>query len=155
MNIFVLDKNPYKCVVQYPDAHVVKMITESVQMLSTNLRLHKVSVGYKITHENHPCTKWARESFSNMLWLRKLVEAMHKEWQFRYDHKHNHKAYDVFLSLPLAEVFPKIGFTPFVQCMPEKYRHQNIIEAYRRFYIGEKSHLERYTKRQKPTWFGG
>ncbi len=152
MNIFVLDKDPFECVKQYPDQHVVKMITESVQMLSTNLRLHGVEAGYRKTHANHPCTKWARESLSNYKWLRSLVEAMHAEWQYRYDHTKNHKAYDIFLELPMLDI-PDKGLTPFEQCMPEEYRGKDPIDAYRRFYINDKWHIRKYKKRDIPAWF--
>ena len=39
MNIFVLDKNPIKAAQQHCDKHVVKMILESAQMLSTAHRI--------------------------------------------------------------------------------------------------------------------
>ena len=39
MNIFVLDKNPIKAAQQHCDKHVVKMIVESGQMLSTAHRI--------------------------------------------------------------------------------------------------------------------
>ena len=39
MNIFILDKNPIKAAREHCDKHVVKMIVESGQMLSTAHRL--------------------------------------------------------------------------------------------------------------------
>ena len=39
MNVFVLDKDPVKAVVQQCDKHIVKMILESAQMLSTSHRM--------------------------------------------------------------------------------------------------------------------
>ena len=153
MNIFILDHDPTNCVIQYPDQHVVKMITESAQMLSTNLRLNDIEVGYRITHPNHPCTKWARASFSNMLWLSELVEVMHREWQYRYGHTHNHRAFDVYRELPMLDI-PDHGLTPFVQCVEDYCKCDDPIEAYRRFYIYEKWHLrKRYKKRDVPWWY--
>jgi hypothetical protein len=59
MNIFLLDSNIKKCAQYHCDKHVVKMILESAQILSTVLRLNGVDQGYKTTHANHPCTLWA------------------------------------------------------------------------------------------------
>ena len=39
MNIFVLDRDPYKAAEMMCDKHVVKMILESAQMLSTAHRV--------------------------------------------------------------------------------------------------------------------
>ena len=40
MNIFHLDKNPIKCALYHCDKHVVKMILETAQMLSTAYQRH-------------------------------------------------------------------------------------------------------------------
>ena len=62
MNIFYLDKCPYKAAeVQY-NKHVVKMILESAQMLCTAHHHYNNgdNVPYKKAHYNHPSTKWCR-----------------------------------------------------------------------------------------------
>ena len=75
MNIFYLDKNPVVAAQMQCDKHVVKMILESAQMLST---AHRVLDGneyadkkglYKMAHKNHPSTIWARSSLENYVWL--------------------------------------------------------------------------------------
>ena len=48
--------------------------------------------GYAITHKNHPCSKWARESISNWKWLRKLASELNREYKFRFERKNNHKS---------------------------------------------------------------
>lgn len=60
MNIFALHQDPQIAAQMHCDKHVVKMILESAHMLSTIC-----GEGYKPTHQNHPCTKWARSSRSN------------------------------------------------------------------------------------------
>ena len=40
MNIFVINMNPFESAKQLCDAHVIKMILESCQLLSTQDRLH-------------------------------------------------------------------------------------------------------------------
>ena len=101
MNIFILDKNPKKAAEYHCDKHVVKMIVESVQLLSTShwlmlLKKYNKKLSdfkrikdakaflektcssnekppYKMTHVNHPCTKWVCESIENYKWLFKLT----------------------------------------------------------------------------------
>ena len=68
MNIFYVDKDPMIAAQMMCDKHVVKMILESAQLLSTAHRVldgddYADSVGlYKIAHKNHPSTIWTRSS---------------------------------------------------------------------------------------------
>ena len=68
MNIFVLDPSPRIAAQSLCDVHVVKMILESAQLLSTQDRLAGVLHGYAITHENHPC-RICLSNPANYLWL--------------------------------------------------------------------------------------
>lgn len=153
MNIFALHTDTKMAAVFHTDKHVVKMITESVQMLSTAVRLSGIDIGYKRTHVNHPCAIWTRSSLSNYLWLRELVYHLHEEWKYRYDHHKSkiHKAYGIMLTLPIPKI-KDIGLTPFALAMPEKYRCHNTIESYRYFYSNDKRHLHNWKKRSKPEW---
>lgn len=64
MNLFVLDKCPHKSAKLMCDKHVVKMILEVAQMLSTAHRELESNIVtddcllYKKTHLNHPSTIW-------------------------------------------------------------------------------------------------
>ena len=78
MNIFYLDEKPMTAARMHCDKHVVKMILESAQMLST---AHRILDGndyadrrglYKATHKNHPANIWVRESANNYVWLYNL-----------------------------------------------------------------------------------
>ena len=68
MNIFYLDHDPVIAAQMSCDKHVVKMILESAQMLSTSHRVldgdeYANEVGlYKLAHKNHPSTIWVRSS---------------------------------------------------------------------------------------------
>ena len=153
MNIFVLDQNDLtKCAQYHNDKHVVKMILEYAQQLSTAIRLSGKSVGYKATHKNHPCNIWVRESLSNWNWLYNLTQELHKEWQYRFDHDHNHKSWDVVQSLPYPNI-PDIGLTDFAQAMPDDYKSVNAQIAYRRYYKNDKQHLAVWTGRPVPKWY--
>ena len=151
MNIFILDKEVEKCAEYHCDKHVIKMILESAQMLSAVVRLNGHDIGYKLTHKNHPCTIWARESLSNYNWLVRLTRLLNYEYRYRYDKDINHKSYDLVKTLPIPDL-PDIGLTPFAQAMPEQYKNKNAVKAYRDYYINEKSSFLTWTKRKKPKW---
>lgn len=160
MNIFILDNNIKKSVQYYCDKHIVKMLTETCQMLSTVYRLNNESkiipeFIYKITHKNHPCTLWLRKCGENWQYGIKLGQNLYREYQYRYNKPEKHqKAKQILDYLSKKEINLPINvkITPFAQAMPEKYRSKNAIKSYRNYYIGEKQHIFTWTKRNKPIW---
>ena len=68
-------------------------------MLSVALRLNGIDQGYRITHKNHPCTKWTRESLSSWKWLRRLSWELNEEYKFCFERQTNHKSYDLIQGL--------------------------------------------------------
>jgi len=62
----------------------------------------------------------------NYLWTLDLVDAMHEEWKYRYNHppEKQHKSFVVATYLrkyaPTADKFPSTGLTPFDLAMPEE-----------------------------------
>ena len=69
MNIFYLHRDPRVAARYHNDKHVVKMILESAQMLSTAHRELDGNLNetmYRPTHKNHPSTVWVRESSSKL-----------------------------------------------------------------------------------------
>ena len=154
MNIFILDNDQQKCVEYHIDKHVVKMVTEYAQLLSYAVRLSGIDAGYKLSksHSRHPCTLWTCESLTNWLWLKNLTALLNEEWKFRYGHVRDHKAYEVAMQLPYPNLEDN-GLTPFVQCMPEEYRQNNPIEAYREFYRKDKITFASWKLRGEPSWF--
>jgi len=153
MNIFVLDNDLQKCAEYHCDKHTVKMILEYAQILSTNVRIvNDCEAGYKITHRNHPCTIWARQSLSNWLWLKKLSFHLNEEYKYRYGHVRNHKSYDVIESLPTPNI-PDVGLTPFAQAMPDYCKSDNAVDAYRKYYVLEKKNIVNWKKRNVPSWY--
>lgn len=152
MNIFWLDKNPEVNVKYYLDKHVVKMITEYAQLLSTACRLSGVPCGYKVSHIKHPCAIWVRSSLSNWRYLKELSSYLHEEYKYRYGINKTHKAYSVILNLKEPMIIDK-GFTTPPQCMPFTYKGEDYIIAYRNYYIGEKAYIAKWTGREVPSWF--
>ncbi|GHA50230.1 pyrimidine dimer DNA glycosylase/endonuclease V [Photobacterium aphoticum] len=153
MNIFVLDEDIQTCAQAHCDQHVVKMILESVQMLCTALNKKGFETPYKSTHVKHPCVLWVEASYDNFLWLRDLALALNEEYKYRYDKTVDHKSIAVLATIePLT--FPSHGLTPFAQAMPDEYKVEgDPIEAYRRFYLGDKAAFAKWTKRQPPAWY--
>ena len=129
MNIFVLEDCPVKAAEVQCDKHVVKMIVESGQMLSTahrmldgnlevyinangrkarryNLSDWRQQVLYKAVHYHHPCTVWTMESSENYLWHYIHFVALCDEYTHRYGKVH---MTDTKLRYVL-QVIPKLGY---------------------------------------------
>ena len=92
MNIFYLDPRPDMAAEMHCDKHVVKMILEYGQLLST---AHRVLDGddahpdlYKIAHKNHPSTIWTRSSSQHYDWLFRLFRMVNVEYTLRYNKFH-------------------------------------------------------------------
>ena len=167
MNLFILSWNVRECAEFMFDKHVIKIILEAVQMLCTTIQLvdptseiyQQVKV-YKIAHKNHPVTVWMRASLENYMWTLDLVEAMHEEWKYRYNHpaEKKHKSFEVATYLrkyaPTADKFPSIGLTPFALAMPAECKCDDPIESYRKYYQSEaKQKFASWKKRGKPEWY--
>lgn len=152
MNIFYLSNDPSQCAAYHCDKHVVKMILESVQILSTNHQIeHRNENLYKPTHKNHPSTIWARSSKENYQWLLELTQELGAEYTYRYGKTHKSmEKLPILKTTP--EFIPDIPFFQVSQAMPEQYQHPCSIQAYRDYYVGEKLDICQYTKRNRPEW---
>ena len=166
LNIFYLDRDPEIAAQMMCDKHVVKMILESAQMLSTAHRVldgddigrHRVSYAdrnsmYRMTHKNHPSTKWVRASSENYLWVYQHMEALMKEYTYRYG-KH-HKTERLLWSLrKLPDAIPiDVPFTDPPQCMPDVCKGGDTVSAYQTYYILEKSGFAAWKRRGEPLWW--
>jgi hypothetical protein len=153
MNIFVLDRDIEKCARYHADQHVIKMILESAQILCTVVNRGGGVSPYPSTHRNHPCTLWAGYSLSNWLWLSRLSLALNREYRYRFQAPLDHKSALVVRKLNPPGI-EDLGLTEFAQVMPDPYRVPgDPVQAYRRFYIGEKAGFARWTRRKPPPWF--
>jgi len=171
MNIFVLDKDPIKAAQSQCDKHVVKMIVESAQMLSTAHRmldgklvmkpsksgkrmvkyydlyegaddLEAELIYYKAVHHNHPCTVWTRESEENYRWLWEHMHALCNEYTYRYGKIHKSENVMWPLKSPPRNIQSK-GLTPFRLAM--KHQPQCMVsdpvESYRMYYHTKKEYM--------------
>ena len=148
MNIFHLHKDPKTCAEYHCDKHVVKMILETAQMLSTAYR-KKFNDGeelYKTAFPKHPMTIWVGASGDNFFWTIKLLDQLLYQYTLRYKKVHS--------TIKISNLFHgryklwhgwKTEFTQQPQCMPDEYKHEDYITAYKQYYIGEKKRFAKYT----------
>lgn len=137
------------------DQHVVKMATETAQMLSTVCRLHGVNVGYKVSHAKHPCTIWAGTTRENFRWLIQHGYALCDEYTYRYERTHGtRKTIEEVHEHETELTFEAEGLQPFAKCMPPEFFDEDPVQAYRKFYLGSKARFARWRKnRPPPEWF--
>jgi hypothetical protein len=154
MNIFFLDNDVKKCAEYHCDKHVVKMILETAQLLCG---AHWATdspylVPYKMSHKNHPCSIWTRESLSNYHLLCELGLELCKEYTHRYEKRH--KSQDVIEWCMVHKPnISDIGLTEPAKAMPDEYKTNSVVESYRNYYVGAKLNFATWKKREKPFWF--
>jgi hypothetical protein len=148
MNIFFLDKNPKIAARMQCDKHVVKMILETAQMLSTAARAQGHDIGYKSAYPNHPMTLWVNESPHNYAWAIIHAFELCKEYTKRYDkvHKTQSVIYDLYdvCNGDYAQM------TEPPKCMPDEYKTNDYIQSYRNYYVGDKKRFAQYTNSETP-----
>tara|TARA_B100000780_G_scaffold54930_1_gene34420 strand:- start:8285 stop:8836 length:552 start_codon:yes stop_codon:yes gene_type:complete len=180
MNIFILDNDPIVAAQLQCDKHVVKMIVESAQMLSTVHRMldggmerrlskggsniqywrlddYREGILYKACHFNHPSTVWTRESIANYNWHYDHFKALCLEYTYRYGKVHMTQ---VKLLEELATPPRNIsqgGLTPFKLAMSSNPEciFTDAIKSYRAFYKTKQERFKMvWTGREIPQWFG-
>jgi hypothetical protein len=153
MNIFAVDNDPKAAAIMLCDRHIVKMVLETAQLLCTASHLSDgKDLPYKPTHIHHPCTLWAAETYDNFIWLIEHGLALSKEYTYRYGKEHKCESI-VKLVLETATKPKTSGRTPFAQAMPDKYKGKDAVEAYRNYYIGEKTWAKWQKNRSAPHWW--
>ncbi len=149
MNIFILDKDLTTNAQYHCDKHVVKMILEYTQLLSTAHNMLGSDRGpYKTTHQHHPCAVWARESQANYGYLHSLLIALTDEYTYRYGKVHKCASY-IGQLFGAPEGIP-FGGTPHALAMPDEYKCDCPIQSYRDYYRNEKSHIGKWKMRDVP-----
>lgn len=170
MNIFVLDNSPWLAARYHCDKHIVKMILETAQLLSTahhvlspeclkmvnsewTLYGRKI---YSATHPNHPCAIWTQQEWGNYRWLAELGIALCSEYTYRYGKVHRSSGIINWLRLnpPKFNRENYMVMTPHVQCMPEECKvKNNPVEAYRNYYRTYKRDIAKWKLGNVPEWF--
>jgi len=174
MNLFYLDEDVELCAQYHCDKHVVKMIVETAQLLSTahrvldgeqyiklsknNRRLrywrlpdNKENILYQVFGVNHPVAQWVRECSENYQFAYSLFQELIKEYWFRYNKSHKSEELLISLrSLPNNIKLDRMSVPALA--MPEQYYDSNPVVAYRNYYRLDKKEILNYTKRNRPEW---
>lgn len=182
MNIFILDEDPIVAASYHCDKHVCKMILESAQMLcaahwigwlkhlgknisdfkrqkdAKDFLFKKVPTVFQppwsLTHANHPCSIWTRESLNNYDWQSQLGLSLCNEYEKRYNRIHNSLSVHMWLSKNHPPAIEFKGQTPFVICMKDEYKiSDDAVECYREYYIKDKVRFAKWKKGNVPSWW--
>ena len=149
MNIFFLDKDPVKAAQLQCDKHVVKMVLETAQMISTAVRSQGHDVGYKSAYPKHPMTIWVNKSNHNFAWALEHGLALGEEYTHRYNKIHaSHKMLKMIQDLKIKGNANYMTTPP--QCMPDEYKKISYVDAYRNYYVNDKKYFAKYTNRDVP-----
>ena len=178
VNIFYLDHNPRFAAQALVDKHIVKMPTETLQLISTAHRLldgvpvekvvregakpkirytmadeHFDHLLYKVTHQNHPSAVWARTNTGNYAWLIEYLNAMCEEYRFRYKNTFKCVKFGMVAAVQKPpRNLPRGDFFPPTLAMPEIYKGNDPIESYRRYYAGDKWRFAKWKETPMPKW---
>ena len=135
MNIFYLDSDPKTCAEMHCDKHVVKMIIEYAQLMSTAHRVldgteytdltangrrikrwrlddGRESLLHKASHINHPSAIWCRENDQNYYWLYKMWDFLCQEYHYRYGKTHACERLEAVLSYAPTNIAEGQFFAP-------------------------------------------
>ncbi len=175
MNIFYLHPEPRACAEMHVDKHVVKMIIEYAQLLST---AHRILDGeeyidassgrrikrwrladdamednlYKASHINHPSAIWTRQSNNNYTWLFCLFTELLQEYTYRYGKHHATERLVYWLRKPPKNI--PVGYlTQPTPAMPDEYKVPDSVQSYRNYYVGAKKSFAKWKNRPIPEWF--
>jgi hypothetical protein len=177
MNIFYLSTDARQAAQWMVDKHVVKMILESAQLLSTAHRVldgvesvgksptgrkqktwtlgdARDSVLYKATHINHPSAIWTRKSVENYNWLVDHFYALGDEYTYRYGK--THKSFTGDLAYMLQS--PPKNLTEYdMTVMPSAMADEFVVDEdpiinYRNYYKIGKARMHSWKNRQPPEW---
>ena len=158
MTIFVTDPCPIKSAQSQCDKHVVKMVLESAQMLSTAWRIWDADWSenhelYKSAYAKHPCTVWVQQATENYTWLYDHFSALSDEYTHRYSKHHaSSRLLDALANVPEYHTHTR---TNFALAMPEEYKSDCAYTSYRNYLVNEKQSFARWVKdpSRKPIWW--
>jgi hypothetical protein len=83
-----------------------------------------------------------------------LLLSLIDEFVYRYKKSHLTGRLIPYLSA-VPKNIPHGSITPFSQAMPDEFKDSDSIIAYRKYYTHGKSHLHKWTNRDKPYWMEG
>lgn len=164
MNVFASDPSPSLSAEALCDRHVVKMVLETAQILSTVC--HELGMDYEVlyrpTHRNHPCTRAAIDSREYLGWVAQHGAALSAEYKRRF-HK-RHRSEDVIFTcaglLDGTDLWQH-GVVPdsFPLAMPDEFKSADPHKSYRDYltakyaeWIELGKRAPRWTNQVPPKW---
>jgi len=175
-NIFILDECPKKAARMHCDKHVRSQVKEAVQILIQALINGGADINngkaptkadgtpHRGFYPNHPCVKWAQESFSNWCWLLNLARELCNEYLRRFGKEHASKRQLAQMGgwVAWTEHIPEVPRTPFARALNQsKGRNLDLldesisaVDAYREFYRREKAGFAQWPEGKTPDWWG-
>ena len=154
MNIFFLDREPSFAAAFHCDKHVSKMLIEYAQLMSTahhELSSPVADKVYKRTHVNHPSAKWTRANRWHYTWLWELWRELAAQYTLRYAKTHKSwRDLSELLYDPPGNI-TKCKWEDPPQCMPEQYKADDCVQAYRNYYHSET--FAKWDHGRSPSWW--
>ncbi len=159
------------------DRHVVKMIIEYAQLLSTAHRIidgdeyidltannrkikrwrlpdDREQTLMKASHINHPSNVWARANHLNYKWLYELWCNLLDEYTYRYEKIHACARLKNVLAKTPDNIPVGLRESDPTPAMPDDVKIPNdSLASYRNYYTKNKIHLAKWKKRSVPDWY--
>ncbi len=107
---------------------------------------------YRPVRMNRAPVAWAQASKANYEWLCKLGRSLAKEFKCRYGRTHAVAA-KIQWFVNYAPNLPNLSFSDPPQSMPDIYKGENTIEAYRKLYIYDKCRFAKWAHSETPDWY--
>lgn len=159
MNIFFLDEDPELSAQMLCDKHIPKMLVETCQMLSTAYQRHmgEHESLYKPAYPKHPMTIWVGDSRANFDWAFDHAVAISQQFRQRYNKEHkSSRILEILAEKYILETIdiPHNSFQNPPQCMPDAYKCNDYVQAYRDYYWHDKQYFAKWNKGiDAPAWW--
>lgn len=156
MNVFAAHPDPAESAQALADRHVVKMVLETAQILSTVA--HELGVDteglYRPTHRHHPCTVAVVQDPAYAAWVAAHGMALGAEYTRRFGKVHKSTAVvaEAARRLQLGAVGTP---TRFPLAMPDEYKVRCPHVSYRSYLKAKYAtwgDAARWTNATRPTW---
>ena len=157
MNVFACHSSPDMAARALADRHVVCMVRETAQILSTTARELGLDDSdlYASTHLHHPVVVACIWDSGYRNWVIRHGRALAREYTHRYDRVHASSVVLDRAAHRLRQLGPPSILTSFPLAMPEEFKFDDPHESYRRYLAAKYSRwgqAARWTRRTRPSW---
>jgi len=152
MNVFACHPDPVIAATWLADQHVVKMVTETAQILSTVLHIQgDLGQGlFKPTHKGHPCVVVANKDNGYFSWTLRHGIALADEYTTRFGRTHaSLKVLETVASLrPVIQQKPEM----WALAMPKGFDQPDVHSLYRAYLSSKYGAWHERGGRATPRW---